>query len=265
MNDHLGPRLELALAAAKEAGRLTLEHYQHRDLQTEAKRDGTPVTIADRQAELHLRRRIEQAFPQDGILGEEFGERPGDSGYRWILDPIDGTRAFVCGVPLYGTLVGVQHVAGDGHCPIGVIHMPAMGETVYAARGRGCWWEREGQRPAPARVSRVPRLADGVFCTTDGMLFDRTGLWAGYERLCRAAGVSRGWSDCYAFLLVATGRADACVEPVVALWDIAAIQPVIEEAGGRFTDLEGRPTVQTTRVVATNGLVHDEVLRLVRE
>ena len=149
-NDDLTPRLELALTAAREAGAITLRYFCHDNYAVELKHDLSPVTVADREAEQHLRRRIAAAFPDDAILGEELADRPGRSGYRWILDPIDGTKSFISGVPLYATLVGVEY---EGKSVIGVIHVPALDETVYAAVGHGAWFARGAATPRPARVS----------------------------------------------------------------------------------------------------------------
>jgi len=159
----LASRLELAVRAAREAGRLTLEFFQREDLAVERKADNSPVTEADRQAEQLLRRRIREAFADDAILGEEFGEEAGTSGFRWILDPIDGTKSFICGVPLYGTLIGIERA---GASVVGVIYIPALDECVYAASGGGAWYTRGSSAPRPARVSRCDRLADAVFLTS---------------------------------------------------------------------------------------------------
>ena len=156
MSADLRNRLELALASAREAGRSTLEYFRSADLSVELKRDDSPVTIADRQAEKLLRERIAARFPDDAVLGEEFGEAPGTSGFRWILDPIDGTKSFIHGVPLYGTLVGVEH---QGRPVLGVIYMPALDECAYAARGEGSWYTRGESAPQPARVSTRASLA----------------------------------------------------------------------------------------------------------
>src|SRR5262249_25088873 len=144
-------------------GDITLRYFQTTHFKVDTKRDGSPVTTADREAEEHLRGAIAAAFPADSILGEEFGLKEGSSGFKWLLDPIDGTASFVCGVPLYGVLIGIEH---DGRVAAGVIHMPALDETVYAARGSGAWHVVRKGDPAPARVSRVAALSQAVVCTT---------------------------------------------------------------------------------------------------
>ena len=193
-SDSLAGRLEVARAIAREAGDLTLDYFRKTDLQVETKQDDTPVTVADRRAEQLLRRRIVAAFPGDQIVGEEFGETPGSSGYCWVLDPIDGTQSFISGVPLYGTLVGVQH---GGKSAIGVIYMPALGECAYAAAGQGAWLELADAPSCRPQVSAIPDLSDGLFCTTEVALFDGRGRRDVFEQLQRAARLSRTWGDCY--------------------------------------------------------------------
>lgn len=261
MHDEASKRLELAIDAAREAGRLTLRYFRRSDLAVDLKRDATPVTIADREAEALLRERIAGAFPDDGILGEELGEQSGTSGYRWILDPIDGTKSFIHGVPLYAVLVGVEHA---GQSQIGVIHLPALNETVYAAKGQGAWHVLGDGPKQPAHVSPAKLLSAGAFLTSGLAGFHRRGAGAFLERLTKTAKLARTWGDAYGYLLVATGRAEVMVDPEMNLWDAAAILPIIEEAGGRFTDWRGNPTIASGEGIATNGLVHDEVLKMVR-
>jgi histidinol-phosphatase len=254
-------RLDLARSLAREAGLRTLGPFFGRSLTVHTKRDGTAVTEADRACETFLRDGILTAFPADAVLGEEFGLTEGDSGYRWILDPIDGTTSFIHGVPLFGTLIAVEH---EGRPAAGVIHMPALDETVYAARGSGAWHSRAGSDPARARVSAVDRLAEAMVITTSLDYFKPAGIASAWDAIRARSSATRGWSDCYAFLLVATGRAEAAVEPCVKLWDVAAIQPIIEEAGGIFSDWSGRPDASAPMCLATNGRIHDELLSIVR-
>jgi histidinol-phosphatase len=261
MSEKFADRLSLAHTIAREAGDITLRYFCQDNYRVEWKHDASPVTVADRQAEEHLRKRIAVAFPTDGILGEELGEQAGTSGFRWILDPIDGTKSFISGVPLYGTLVGVEY---EGRGVVGVIHMPGLAETVYAAKGRGAWHCTGNEPPRKARVSEKRSLAEGLFCTSDVKGFADTGRAAAYERLQAAARLSRTWGDCYGYVLVATGRAELMVDPKMNVWDCAALQPVIEEAGGTFTDWHGTATIHGGEAIATNGHVRDEVLSLVR-
>jgi histidinol phosphatase-like enzyme (inositol monophosphatase family) len=253
-------RLELAVKAAHEAGQITLNYFRRDDLQVDRKEDDSPVTAADRQAERLLRERIAAAYPEDAIVGEEFPERQGSSGYRWILDPIDGTKSFIHGVPLYGTLVGVEC---DGESIAGVIHIPALDECVYAAKGQGAWHKLGENEPRPAKVSECPTLSEGLFLTSEVQSFESIGRRDVYDRLQAASRLARTWGDCYGYLMVATGRAELMVDPIVNIWDVAALLPVVEEAGGRFTDWQGRRTIHSGQAIATNGRILDEVLEKV--
>jgi histidinol phosphatase-like enzyme (inositol monophosphatase family) len=260
-NDALAQRLEFARQIAREAGQLTLRYFQQGDLAVDMKADATPVTEADRQAEQLLRRRIAERFAGDAVLGEEFGESAGTSGFRWILDPIDGTKSFVRGVPLYGTLVGVEH---DGQPAIGVIEMPALAECAWAGIGLGAWHQRAGRPPERASVSQTARLAQGLVCSSDVAAFGPLGRQAAFERLVATSGLYRTWGDCYGYLLVATGRAEAMVDPAMSVWDAAALLPVLQEAGGTFTDWRGAATIHGGEGIATNGRVLAEVLAAVK-
>lgn len=254
-------RLDLAVAAARTAGAITLKYYRSADLSVDRKADNSPVTIADRQAEAHLRERILTHFPHDAIVGEELGETPGTSGFRWILDPIDGTKSFIHGVPLYGTLIGMER---DGQCTLGVIHIPTQDECVYAARGGGAWYATGTQPPQPARVNSCTCLAESLFLTSEVKSFDLIGRREAYFRLQDACRLSRTWGDCYAYLMVATGRAEVAVDPLMNVWDAAALLPIMEEAGGTFTDWEGQPSIYSGNGLATNGRVLNEVLAITR-
>ena len=254
-------RLEVALAAARTAGQLTLGWYQQAGLEVARKSDDSPVTIADREAERLLRREIAAAFPGDGVIGEEFGEQPGESGYRWILDPIDGTKSFVRGAPLYGTLVGVER---DGQGVVGVVLIPPLGECVYAAKGLGAHYLRGDAKPVEARVSSRASLSESLFVTTDSAAFAQRGAGEAYRQLERSAELTRTWGDCYGYLLVATGRAEVMIDPIMHVWDAAAIQPILEEAGGSFTDWRGKATIFAGEGIGANRLVLEEVLAITR-
>jgi histidinol phosphatase-like enzyme (inositol monophosphatase family) len=263
--DAVTKRLELAVEIAQEAGDVTLRHFRRHDLQVECKADKTPVTIADRSAEELLRRRIVEQFANDAIVGEEFGTTPGTSGYQWALDPIDGTKSFVHGVPLFTTLVAVLF---DGKPVVGVIHAPATSESVYASTGGGCFYVSErAAQPRQARVSSVERLSESLLLTTevrtftDGRPRDAMRVFQALEQKAR---LTRTWGDGYGYLMVATGRAEVMIDPELDLWDLAALQPVIEEAGGTFCDWQGRATVHSRDAIATNGLVTEEVLAITR-
>ncbi len=257
----LGERLKVAIVSAREAGDITLEYFCRDNYEIDLKQDTTPVTIADRRAEQHLRARISESFPDDGIVGEELPDQPGTSVFRWILDPIDGTKSFISGVPLYGTLVGVEYA---GKSVIGVIHMPALAETVHAATGHGAWHSIAGHEPEPTRVSSTEKLSDGLFCLCEYQSFLDTNRKEAYQQLQSAARLTRTWGDCYGYLLVATGRAVLMADPVMNVWDAAAVQPVLEEAGGTFTDWQGNPTIHSREGIGTNGHVLEEVLTITR-
>jgi len=243
----LNELLEFAVDLARGAGEITLRYFRKKP-ETSTKSDGSYVTIADREAESYLRKRIADRFPDDGILGEEEGELQGTSGRRWILDPIDGTFAFVHGVPLYGVLIAVEI---KREMAVGVVNIPALGEIVWAAKGVGCFLN--GER---ARVSNTAELKDALLLSTS---FGRA-----TELLQERAKVSRTWGDCYGYVLVATGRADVMLDPVMNLWDCAPLLPIMEEAGGTFTDWRGERTADGGNAIATNGLLFDEVMEIVR-
>lgn len=258
----LRARLELAVSAGRNAGARTLKYFCQSGLQVDSKKDGTPVTVADREAELWLRSEIDLAFPEDGILGEEFLDRQGSSGYRWILDPIDGTKSFLQGVPLYGTLVGVEY---EGQCVIGVVVLPGLDEYVFAARGHGTWHAQGTSEPRRAHVSSVSKLADAAFCTTSVSAFEKTKRQAVYDRLRAGCRLTRGWGDCYGYVLVATGRAEIMIDPELSVWDMAPLPVILEEAGGTFTDWQGNPTIYNAEGLATNRHLFDAVLAITRD
>ena len=246
--------LHFAIVFARGAGEITLQHYLEKP-EKSTKADGSYVTIADRQAESYLRKQIAAKFPDDGIFGEEEGESTGRSGRRWIVDPIDGTFAFVHGVPFYGVLLALEI---EGELRVGVVNIPALGETVYAAKGVGCFFNG-----LPARVSETRELKDSLLLCTDFTACARYGFGPAAERLQTRAKTSRTWGDCYGYVLVATGRADVMVDPVMNLWDCAPLLPIMEEAGGTFTDWRGERTASGGNAIATNGLLFDEVMSLV--
>jgi histidinol phosphatase-like enzyme (inositol monophosphatase family) len=255
-------RLVLALQIAREAGKITLEYFRREDLEVERKGDDSPVTAADRRVEEHLRSRIGEAFAHDAVVGEELTDRPGNSPFGWVVDPIDGTKSFIHGVPLYGTLIGIEH---EGEPVAGVIYIPALDECVYASRGNGAWYVQGQKSKRPARVSRQAPLSQCLFLTSEVDSFDEIDRRDVYDRLQSTARLSRTWGDCYGYLMVATGRAELMVDPVVAVWDLAPMLPILEEAGGTFTDWQGRRTIHSGQALATNGLLLDEVLAIVQE
>jgi histidinol phosphatase-like enzyme (inositol monophosphatase family) len=259
INQQISERLECAISIAGKAGQLTLDFFQSEQFEVQRKADDSPVTQADLQAEQLMRDLIGKAFPQDAIMGEEFDEQAGESGFRWILDPIDGTKSFITGVPLYSVLIGVLH---ENQAVAGVIRIPGLDESVHASRGQGAWWTQGPREPRPARVSECQKLATGVFLTTQVDSFAERNAAAAYQQLDAEAAISRTWGDGYGYLLVATGRAEVMVDPIMNLWDAAPLRIVMEEAGGTFTDWQGEPTIHHGEGVATNGCILAEVLEI---
>jgi histidinol-phosphatase len=247
--------LDFALDAAWQAGKITLEYFQT-DTAVERKADASPVTLADRRAEEKLRACIQRHFPEHGILGEEFGEVQGRTPYRWILDPLDGTRSFIRGVPLYGVLMGLEYA---GRAILGVVHFPALGDTVYAAKGEGCYWN--GRR---SHVSAVTRLEEALLTATSVRSLHEEGRGRVFEILQAKTPLQRTWGDCYGHVLVATGRAEIMLDPLLNIWDCAAIQPILEEAGGTFTDWNGTPTHTGGNGFSTNGHLFRPVMDIIR-
>jgi histidinol-phosphatase len=239
LDDRIAPAAELA----RITGTVALRHYRSR-LTIETKADGSPVTEADRAAETAARAWVRGRFPDDGILGEELGEERPGAARRWVIDPIDGTKSFVRGTPLWGSLValceGTRVLAGAAY-------FPAVDELLAAAPGAGCWWN--GSRCC---VSDVGVIGEATVLTTDERFRERPDRIAGWRALSHAAAVSRTWGDCFGYLLVATGRAEVMCDPVLSPWDAAALQPIIEEAGGTFTDWDGAATAFGGSAVATN-------------
>ena len=243
MSASLETLMQAVHEAAQLAGAVAMKHYRT-GIEVEFKGDGSPVTVADRSAEESVRAWIRARFPDDGLLGEEFGEHVGSSGRRWILDPIDGTKAFVRGVPLWGSLVAVlegEDVLAGAAC------FPAVRETIAAARGTGAWCNG-----ARAQVSDVADIAAATVLITDDRIIQPPFTRAGWDALAGGAAVSRGWGDCFGYLLVATGRAEVMLDPVVNSWDVACFLPIITEAGGVFTDLLGTVTAFGGHAIATN-------------
>lgn len=251
MDDDLTELLALAERAAQIAADIVMPLF-HGDFSVDLKSDGTPVTNADRGAEEAMRAFIERECPGHGILGEEFAELEGSGRYRWILDPIDGTKSFVHRVPLFGTLIAIER---DGEPVVGLIACHAVGETVKAARGLGA-----SLNGRPVRVSTTAKLDEAsVMLTSVQGLSKYQPETGSYERLMQSAKLLRTWGDCYGYLLVASGRADAMLDPVMNHWDVAALYPVITEAGGRITTWQGDPGPGAS-AVASNGVLHRELL-----
>jgi histidinol phosphatase-like enzyme (inositol monophosphatase family) len=242
--------LDHAVALTRAAGERTLRWFGATDLAVEQKGDGTPVTAADRDAERFLREELGDAYPDDGVLGEEEPPKPSVSGRRWVLDPIDGTKAFTCGVPLYSNLLALEDEHGIA---AGVIHLPALGQTVWAGRGLGCWSDR-----GPARVSEQAELRNAYVMSSSFATWSAAQL----DAIETAGAILRTWGDGYGYALVATGRVAAMVDPIVSPYDIGPMPVILAEAGGCFTDLDGADTIEGGSGLASNGHLHDELLAL---
>jgi histidinol-phosphatase len=242
--------LEAVGELAARAGEVALSRFR-RGIDVERKQDGSPVTAADRAAEQFARDWITARFPEHGIIGEEFGVHQPTARWRWLIDPIDGTRSFVAGVPLWGTLVALC----DGQSVIaGAASYPATGESIVGALGHGAW--ADGVRCA---VSAVASLDRATVLTTDERFRPTPSRRAGWTRLADASATSRSWGDCYGYLLVATGRAEVMIDGIMNPWDAAPFLPIVSEAGGVFVDFEGRPTAFGDGAVATNGALAETV------
>jgi histidinol-phosphatase len=236
---------EVAAQAAWTAGRQTLAHF-NTGVAVEWKPDHSPVTVADREAERTLRGIINRYFPNHGILGEEYGEQLGSDPIRWILDPIDGTRSFARGIPLYGVQIGIEVM---GEPVVGVIYLPVLDELVAAYRGGGC--KLNGR---PCHVSTVRDLDQALLLAHDLSLIKQR--WSEFEAFSEQVQGVRNWGDCYSFLQVATGKAEMVLEPRMSSWDNAPLLTILEEAGGRFTDWQGQRSIHSGDAIASNGHFH---------
>lgn len=254
-------RLHFSLDVAEEASVLILQHYQTDGLLVESKSDESPVTVADRGAELLIRKRIAEEFPDDGVLGEEFPDVPGRNSFRWILDPIDGTKAFVHGVPLFGSLIGLEY---EGRVVAGVCRFPALNEVVYAADGYGCWWKIGNQEP---RRTTAPSTTD---IRQARLMFTEPTHWKPFHRfetimqVMDQVRIGRGWGDCYGHAMVATGRAEIAIDPQMSPWDIAALIPILREAGASCTDWKGREVVDGGDGVSVCAGLKDQVIAILK-
>jgi myo-inositol-1(or 4)-monophosphatase len=247
----LAEALERSLEWVREAGQGILGRYRT-GIEVVRKRDNTPVTEADREAERFLRARVHETWKDHAVLGEEFGEDNPGADWRWVVDPIDGTKAFIHGMPLFGTLLALQH---RGVSRLGIIHMPALAETVWAVAGQGAFLDGK-----PTEVSAVAELSDALLldgsCTTVGR-----SVWGeAWKALREQAGLHRGWGDCYGHLLVATGRAEAMLDPVVSIWDVAPMSVILPEAGGVFTAMDGTVDAERGNALSANAALHGQIL-----
>jgi len=246
-------RLEVAISAAQAAGEVALRYFRT-SLQVEHKADHSPVTIADREAEQRAVAVLREAFPDHGILGEEFGEQ-GGGGARWIIDPIDGTKSFIRGIPLFATLIALEE---EGEITTGAVYAPALDDLLYAQKGGGAF-DQHGR----LHVSSIDTVSRSMLVFGGAGVLRSRGYWPAYERLVDRSARQRGYGDYFGYTFVARGQAEAMVDVDLKPWDLAALKIIIEEAGGRFTDFAGRATAFGGSAIASNGRVHEEIRRLI--
>ena len=248
----LNSYLHYAVELARKAGEHTTKYFA-KGVEVELKSDQSPVTVADRETEQLCRRLIDEDWPSHGVIGEEYGTKDDQgSGLTWVIDPIDGTKSFISGLPLYTVLLSLLH---NGQPVLGVIHQPILRETVFAAQGLGCFYNDK-----PTSLRSQAELGKSWLMCTDPTHLHKT-YPAPSRRLFDAVSLSRSWGDGYGYMLVASGRADIMIDPAMHIWDVACIKPIIEEAGGRFSDLTGNPELGTSCLVA-NPVLHPQVLTL---
>ena len=253
----LSPYLELAVRTAYDAGRLTLGHFQT-GVRPEFKDDDTPVTVADREAETLMRGSIREKYPTHTLVGEEYGTEDGSlETHRWILDPIDGTKSFIRGVPLYGVLIGLEI---EGSCEVGAAYFPALNEMIYAATGQGCYLN--GRR---VHVTDTETLGRSYASFTDPASFEEHGRDQAWQRIQKATYYRAGWSDAYGHALVATGRLELMLDPVMNPWDCGPFPPILREAGGYFGDWSGKETIYGGEALSTTRTLLPEVLKLLKD
>lgn len=253
MNPEWRARYELAVEATQMAGDLAKTYYES-TFAVEHKADESPVTIADREAEQLIRAAVTKHFPRDGFLGEEYGDQPGETGFRWVIDPIDGTKSFIRHIPIWGTLVGLEY---KGEQIGGVAYAPALNMTYRALRGDGAFANERR-----IRVSEVGKLSEALLCYSSVSWFRNAGKQDVFLELASKTSRQRGFGDFYGFVLVAEGAAELMIDHGVHAWDVSAVKAIIEEAGGKLTDWNGVSTTEHPHVLASNGKLHAEVLKI---
>ncbi|MGA5411717.1 histidinol-phosphatase [Streptomyces lavendulocolor] len=252
--------LRLAHVLADAADAATMERFRALDLKVETKPDMTPVTEADRAAEELIRGHLQRARPRDAILGEEYGVE-GTGPRRWVIDPIDGTKNYVRGVPVWATLIALMEAGPGGYQPVvGVVSAPALNRRWWAAKGAGAYSGRSLSSATPLRVSKVAELSDASFAYSSLGGWEEQGRMEGFMDLTRACWRTRGYGDFWSYMMVAEGSVDICAEPELSLWDMAAPAIVVQEAGGVYTGLDGKPGPHSGNAAASNGLLHEELL-----
>jgi histidinol-phosphatase len=248
--------VEVAIAAARAAGEIALRYFRT-ELTVETKPDRSPVTEADRACERRIAEILREAFPDYGFCGEEMGEQAGRASKRWIIDPIDGTKSFIRGIPFFATLIALEE---EGEVTAGVVHAPATGELLYARKGEGAF-DEAGKR---LRVSDEARLSAAMVSFGGLKIFRREGYWEALERVVEATARQRGYGDYLGSTAVIRGWSEAMIELDVNAWDLAPLKILVEEAGGRLTDVGGRSTIYGGSAVVSNGRIHDELVEILR-
>jgi histidinol-phosphatase len=260
--------LRLAHVLADAADAATMDRFKALDLKVETKPDLTPVTEADKAAEELIRGQLSRARPRDAVLGEEFGDTGGGSARRWIVDPIDGTKNYVRGVPVWATLIALA-VRGEGpgggdEVVVGLVSAPALGRRWWAVKGGGAYTGRSLTSASRLHVSQVGRIEDASFAYSSLSGWEEQGRLEGFLDLGRAVWRTRGYGDFWPYMMVAEGSVDICAEPELSLWDMAANEVIVREAGGRFSSLDGDPGPFGGNAAASNGLLHDRLLGYLR-
>ncbi len=253
--------LRFAHVLADAADATTMERFKALDLKVETKPDMTPVSEADKAAEELIRTALRRSRPRDAVMGEEFGSE-GHGPRRWVIDPIDGTKNYVRGVPVWATLIALTELTEEGDRPVvGLVSAPALHRRWWAVTGGGAYTGRSLSQATRLHVSRVGRIADASFGYSSLSGWEERGMLGGFLDLTRSCWRTRGYGDFWPYMMVAEGSVDMCAEPELSLWDMAANAVIIEEAGGRFTGLDGKPGPHSGNAAASNGLLHDELLR----
>ncbi|GAA1177578.1 histidinol-phosphatase [Streptomyces hebeiensis] len=256
--------LRLAHVLADTADAATMDRFKALDLKVETKPDMTPVSEADKAAEELIRGNLQRARPRDAILGEEYGVE-GSGPRRWVIDPIDGTKNYVRGVPVWATLISLMVAGKGGYEPVvGVVSAPALGRRWWAAKGGGAYTGRSLSSATRLGVSKVARISDASFAYSSLSGWEETGRLPGFLDLTRACWRTRGYGDFWPYMMVAEGSVDLCAEPELSLWDMAAPAIVVQEAGGTFTGLDGTPGPHSGNAAASNGILHEELLGYLR-
>ena len=249
--------LQFAIYLARSAGKKTLSHFRKKGVVVERKGDDSPVTIADREAEKWIREQITGNYPDHGIIGEEFGEKQTGSRITWILDPIDGTQSFIHGIPLYTTLIGVTI---EGEPEIGVIYAPAMDELCEACIGLGARYNGQD-----CKVSDIDSIADATILSTDITTIQKEGLGPSFQKLSDVCRIHRTWGDAYGHMMVATGRAEIMIDPILNIWDAAPLLPILQESEGVFLDFKGFARIDSGHGFSSNNRLAAQVLPLMKK